>query len=137
MTAPLGAYVLRDATLTIEATDYANQATSVVLTPEQATQTIKTMVPDGIVQDVDSAVWTCSINGIQDYTAAQGLARMLTDMAGDPLDIVFTPRNGTGNTKATVTVVAKAVPFGGEQGSFTTFSVDLPVVGAPVFSAVA
>lgn len=137
MAAPAGAYVLRDAEFMVEATDYANQATSVVLTPEQATQTIKTMVPDGIVQDVDSAVWTCSINGIQDYTAAQGLARMLTDMAGEQLDIVFTPKKGTGNTKATVTVVAKAVPFGGEQGAFTTFSIELPVIGAPVFAAVA
>lgn len=132
MTAPLGAYVLRDATFTVEATDYANQCTSVVLTPEQSTQTIKTMVPDGIVQDVDTAVWTCSINGIQDFVDAQGLARLLTEMAGEPLDIVFTPKNG--GVAATVTVVGKAVPFGGEQGGFTTFSVDLPCIGAPVFA---
>lgn len=134
MAAPLGAYVLRDANFTVEATDYANQATSVVLTPEQPTQTLRTMVPDGIVQDVDSAVWTCSINGVQDYVAARGLARLLTDMAGQQIDIVFTPRVGVG-TKATVTCIAKAVPFGGEQGAFTTFSVELPVVGAPVFTA--
>lgn len=132
MSAPAGAYVLRDATFTVEATDYANQCTSVVLTPEQATQTLKTMVPDGIVQDVDTAVWTCSINGIQDYVNAQGLARLLTEMAGEEIDIVFTPKNG--GVAATVTCVAKAVPFGGEQGSFTTFSVELPVKGAPVFA---
>lgn len=137
MAAPLGAYVLRDAAFTVEATDYANQCTSVVLTPEQPTQTIRTMVPDGIVQDVDSAVWTCSINGIQDYKAAQGFARFLTDMAGQEIDIVFTPRKGTGNATATVTCIAKAVPFGGEQGSFTTFSVELPVKGAPVFGVAA
>ena len=132
MSAPVGAYVLRDATFTVEATDYANQCTSVVITPEQATQTLRTMVPDGIVQDVDTAVWTLSINGIQDYEAARGLARLLTDMAGEQLDIVFTPK--TGGDSATVTAVAKATPFGGEQGAFTTFSVELPVVGVPVFS---
>lgn len=132
MSAPAGAYVLRDAVFTVEATDYANQCTSVVLTPEQATQTIKTMVPDGIVQDVDTAVWTCSINGIQDYEAARGLARLLTEMAGEQLDISFTPK--TGGDTATVTVVGKATPFGGEQGAFTTFSVDLPCIGAPVFA---
>lgn len=137
MAAPTGAYVLRDALFTVEATDYANQCTSVVLTPDQPVQTLRTMVPDGIVQDVDSAVWTCSINGIQDYTAAQGLARLLTDMAGEELDIVFAPKKGTGNTQATVTVKGKYVPFGGEQGSFTTFSVDLPVIGQPVFAEVA
>src|SRR4051812_16797518 len=107
MSAPTGAYVLRDATFTIEATDYANQCTSVVLTPDQPSQTLRTMVPDGIVQDVDSAVWTCSINGIQDYKAAQGLARLLTDSSGTELDIVFTPKNGTGNATATVTVKGK------------------------------
>lgn len=136
MAAPSGAYVLRDATFTVEATDYANQCTSVVLTPEQATQTLRTMVPDGVVQDVDTAVWTCSINGVQDYKAAQGLARLLTEMAGEQIDIIFTPKNGTGNATATVTVVAKATAFGGEQGTFTTFSVELPVVGAPVWGVV-
>ena len=132
MTAPLGAYVLRDATFTVEATDYANQCTSVVLTPEQATQTLKTMVPDGIVQDVDSAVWTVAINGIQDYVAAQGLAALLTAMSGEQLDIVFAPK--AGGVSATVTVVGKAVPFGGEQGAFTTFSIELPCIGEPVFA---
>ena len=132
MTAPAGAYVLRDALLTIEATDYAAQCTSVVLTPDQATQTLKTMVPDGIVQDVDTAVWTLSINGIGDFVNAQGLARLLTDMNGEQIDIVFEPKKG--GVSATVTAVAKAVPFGGEQGAFTSFSVELPVVGAPVFA---
>lgn len=132
MSAPLGAYVLKDSVFTVEATDYANQTTSVVLTPEQATQTIKTMVPDGIVQDVDTATWTVTINGIQDMTDAQGLARLLNDMAGDPIDIVFTPKPG--GATATFTATAKNVTFGGEQGAFTSFSVDLPVTGAPVFS---
>ncbi|GAB3812095.1 hypothetical protein [Kribbella italica] len=131
MAAPAGAYVLKDALFTVEATDYANQATSVMLTPEQATQTLRTLVPDGVVQDVDTATWTCAINGIQDYVAAQGLARLLTDMAGQQIDIVFEPKKG--GVSATVTVVAKAVPFGGPQGQFTTFDVELPVVGAPVF----
>lgn len=132
MSAPAGAYVLRDATFTVEGTDYANQCTSVILTPEQETQTLKTMVPDGIVQDVDTAVWALSINGIQDYVAAQGLAALLTSMSGQQLDIVFAPKAG-GRT-ATVTVVGKNVPFGGEQGAFTTMDVELPVIGQPVFS---
>ncbi|GAB3817468.1 hypothetical protein [Kribbella italica] len=131
MAAPAGAYVLRDALVKIEATDYAAQCTSVMLTPEQPTQTLRTMVPDGIVQDVDSAVWTLSINGIQDYVEAQGLARYLTEMSGTDVDLEFEPKKG--GVKATVTAVAKAVPFGGEQGAFTTFSVELPCKGAPVF----
>jgi hypothetical protein len=132
MAAPTGAYVLKDALVTIEAQDYALQCTSVVLTPDQPTQTIRTMVPDGIVNDTDTAVWTCSINGVQDYTEAQGLARLLTDMSGEKIDIEFEPKKG--GVKATVTATAKAVPFGGEQGAFVTFSVDLLCDGQPVFS---
>jgi hypothetical protein len=132
MAAPLGAYVMKDSVFTVEATDYANQCTSIVLTPEQATQTLKTLVPDGIVQDVDTATWTCTINGIQDMTDSQGLAALLNDMQGEQIDIVFTPKPG-GKT-ATFTATAKAVPFGGEQGAWATVSVDLPVTGTPVFS---
>lgn len=132
MTAPSGAYVLRDALFKVETTDYANQCTSVVMTPNQDTQTLKTMVPDGIVQDVDTATWTCSINGIQDYVTAQGLARFLTENSGQQVDIEFEPKKG--GVKATATCVAKAVPFGGEQGSFTTFDVELPMIGEPVFA---
>ena len=131
MTAPAGAYVLRDALFTVDGTDYANQCTSVVMTPTQETQTLKTMVPDGIVQDVDTAVWVCSINGIQDYLQAQGFARYLTDHAGQQIALVFEPKKG--GVTATATVVAKATPFGGEQGAFTVFDTELPMIGQPVF----
>lgn len=131
MTAPNGAYVLRDALFTVEGTDYANQCTSVVMTPTQETQTLKTMVPDGIVQDVDTATWVCTINGIQDYVAAQGLARYLTDHSGEQIDVVFEPKKG--GVTATAVLVAKATPFGGGQGSFTTFDLELPMIGAPAF----
>jgi hypothetical protein len=133
MTAPTGAYVLRDALFTVEGTDYANQCTSVVMTPTQETQTLKTMVPDGIVQDVDTPTWVCSINGIQDYVTAQGLARYLTDHSGEQIDVVFEPKKG--GVTATAVLVAKATPFGGEQGAFTTFDVELPMIGAPAFDA--
>ena len=131
MTAPAGAYVLRDALFTVDGTDYANQCTSVVMTPTQETQTLKTMVPDGIVQDVDTAVWVCSINGIQDYLTAQGFARYLTDHAGTQISVVFEPKKG--GVTATAILVAKATPFGGEQGAFTVFDVELPMIGNPVF----
>lgn len=132
MTAPAGAYVLRDALFTVAGTDYANQCTSVIMTPEQETQTLKTMVPDGIVQDVDTATWTLNVNGIQDYVTAQGLARYLTEHSGEQIAIVFEPKKG--GVSATVTAVAKATPFGGEQGAFTTFDLQLPMIGEPVFA---
>ncbi|GAA1549938.1 hypothetical protein GCM10009804_03150 [Kribbella hippodromi] len=134
MSAPAGAYVLRDALVSFAATDYANQCTKAVLTPDQPSQTLRTMVPDGVSVDVDTAVWTLSLSGIQDYKSGQGLARFLTDNAGTSQTLTLTPRKGGPGASATVTVICKATPFGGDQGNFTTFDIELPCTGAPVWT---
>ncbi len=133
MPAAVGGYVLKDGTITFEATDYSNQCKTIMLTPAQETQTYRTIVPDGTKQDVDTEVWTLSVAGLQDYEAARGLARFLTDNSGQKLDVVLTPDQDQG-VSATVTVTAKAVPFGGDTGSWTEFSVELPCDGRPVFA---
>jgi hypothetical protein len=130
--APLGAYVLKDVSITFAASDYANQCTKARLVPETPTQTLRTLVPDGVVQDTDTPVWTLELSGIQDYVQAQGLARYLTDNAGDQVEIILTPRSG--GVAATCDVILKAVAFGGDQGAFTMMEVELPVVGVPVFA---
>lgn len=135
MPAAAGGYVIKDASVligTAPGVQYANQLDTATLTPEQATQTKKTLVPDGTLQDVDSATWSVSLAGIQDYVAGQGLARYLTDNAGTSTTLELTPKNG--GVKATVTVVCKAVPFGGETGKWAEFSIELPVIGQPVFA---
>lgn len=134
MAAPTGAYVMRNATIAVGTVpvQYANQCTRAELVPDAETQTLRTLVPDGIVQDVDSNVWTLNLAGIQDYTSAVGLARFLTDNHGTEQTITITPK--TGGVSAEVTVICKAVPFGGEQGAFATFEVELPVIGEPEFT---
>lgn len=134
MTAPLGGYVLKDALVSFAATDYANQCTKLTLTPDQPTQTLRTAVPDGLVQDVDTATWTLSLSGIQDMKTGQGLAAYLNDNTGTTQSVTLAPRKGGPGRSATVSVICKSVPFGGDQGAFTTFDVELPVVGAPVWT---
>jgi hypothetical protein len=136
MTAPTGAYVVRNATVTIDSTDYANQCTKAVLTPETPIQTIRTMVPDGVVQDVDSTAWTLELSGIQDWTNSTGLADKLNDGAGTSVTLVLVPRAGSGKPNATCTVTLLPVSFGGEQGKFATFEVKIPVTGAVTFGTV-
>lgn len=134
MAAPTGAFVLRDAVVTVESTEYANQCTKARLVPDVPIQTVRTLVPDGVVQDVDSAVWTFELSVLQ-INASTGLARFLRESTpGDQLDIVLAPKAGTGNRKATFVAMAVPVDFGGEQGGFATSEVTLPVIGAPVFS---
>lgn len=129
MPAPVGAYVMRNASVLIETIDYANQLTKAQLTPSADIQTLRTLVPDGIVQDVDSNVWTFALTLIQDNKTAQGLARFLTDAHGTQVDVDFTPK--IGGVHYTFTAIAKAVDVGGEQGGFATAEVELPVIGQP------
>lgn len=137
MTAPAGAYVLRNASITVDTVEFANQITKARLVPDTPIQTVRTLVPDGVVQDVDSTVWVLELSGIQDWLNGTGLADALNDAVGTEIDIVLTPRLGTAKPKATFTCLAVPVEFGGEQGNFAMFEVELPVIGAPVFGVTA
>lgn len=130
--------VLRDSLIEIGATDYANQMTRARLVPEVPTQTIRTLVPDGAITDVDSAAWTFEIAGIQKF-ATGGLAKALNDAEpGDILAVTWQPKKDVvGQPEYTFNVVAKPVPVGGDQGAFGTFEAVLEVVGSPVESAIA
>lgn len=138
MAAPTGAHVYRNAVLTIGAVAYANQMRIARLVPEQETQTYRTLVPDGAVQDTDSAVWTLELTGLQ-INRTGGLANALRTAAADPdtsLAVVLAPHDADGETQAAFNVKPKWPTFGGEQGSFGTIELVLPVVGQPVFSEI-
>lgn len=132
MPAVTGVHVMRDATVELGGTDYANQVRKARLVPDTPMQQYRTLVPDGTISDVDSASWTLELIGVQKWTTG-GLAKFLNDNAGTEVTLTLVPRNGTGNANATATVIAMTVPFGDEQGNFPTFDVTLPVVGEPTF----
>lgn len=133
MPAPTGPFVYKDATLTVEGTAYANQATKARLVPDTPIQSVRTLVPDGQVQDVDSPLWTFELAGLQ-INIAGGLAKALRDATpGDELEIVLLPQAGSGMPQATFTALAIPVAFGDEQGKYATIDTVLPVIGQPVF----
>jgi hypothetical protein len=135
-----GAYVYRDASVTIDGTEYAAQITKALLVPETPVQTTRTLVPDGTIVDVDSAVWTFELSAVQSIavTGTGGLSDKLNNSEpGELLDVVLTPKVGTGLKKATFTVLAMPVAFGGEQGNLLTFDVVLPVSGGVTFGTAA
>jgi hypothetical protein len=133
MTAVTGALVYKDALITVEGVDYANQLSKAQLTPDTPVQTYRTLVPDGSVTDVDSPSWTFEVSALQINTSS-GLAYVLRTAApGDELDIVLVPKKGSGNPQATFTIKAMPVPFGGEQGNWLTFEAVFGVLGSPVF----
>lgn len=134
MSAALGGYVIKNASVKVGPdvpglVQYANQLDTAMLTPEQATQTKKTLVPDGTLQDVDNSVWSLTLAGIQDYVAGQGIARFFFDHEGEEFAFEVEPK--AGGVKMSGIAVAKAPPFGGETGNWAEFSLELPVVGKP------
>ncbi|MEV0156877.1 hypothetical protein AB0H57_24540 [Micromonospora sp. NPDC050686] len=132
MPAATGAHVFKNAVVTIDEVEYANQLSKARLVPDQPVQTMRTLVPDGVVQDVDSPVWTFEIAGLQ-INATDGLAKALRTAAGTEIEVTLQPKAGTGQATATFTVLALMPEFGGEQGNWLTQELTLPVVGQPVF----
>jgi len=133
MPAATGALVYRDALVTVATVEYANQVTKAVLIPDTPIQTIRTLVPDGVVQDIDSTVWTLELSGLQ-INSTTGLAKALRVGSGTTLAVVLQLKVGAVQPKATFSVIGLPMQFGGEQGKFMTGDVTLPVIGAPVFA---
>lgn len=132
MPAPTGAQVFKDALITVDGVDYANQLNKARLVPDQPIQTFRTLVPDGSVTDVDSATWVFELTGLQ-INIAGGLAEYLRSVTGEEIEVVLQPKTGSGQPTATFTSTALDVEFGGEQGAFLPIDLTLPVKGRPTF----
>jgi hypothetical protein len=131
-----GVYVVRDAVVTIDSVEYANQVTSARLVPETPIQTVRTLVPDGAITDVDSTVWTFELTAVQKNNTG-GLVKALRALdSGEQVAVVLTPKDLAGEDTAAFTIMALPAPFGGAQGAFPTAELVFPVVGQPVFTAV-
>lgn len=141
MPAPANTFVYRDASLTVDETEYANQVWRARLVPDVPMQSQRTLVPDGVIVDVDSAVWTLELTFAQ-INKTGGLAKLLRDAdPGTEMDVVLQPNGAAdatvGEPTATFTIKTMPVAFGGEQGQLAQNEMVLPVVGQPVFGVTA
>jgi hypothetical protein len=132
-----GIYVVRDAVVTIDSVEYANQVTSARLVPDTPIQTQRTLVPDGAITDVDSTVWTFELTALQKNNTG-GLVKALRAIEpGDEVVVTLAPHDLTGEDEATFTIKVLHAPFGGTQGAFPTAEMVFPVVGQPSFEPIA
>jgi len=137
MAAVTGVYVVKDATFTLETVEYNNQITVARLVPDTPIQQLRTLIPDGVISDVDSPIWTLELTLVQKNNTG-GLARALRTLgSGIEADCVLAPKNLDGEDQAAFTIISMLPPFGGEQGSFPTAEMVFPVKGQPVFSEIA
>ncbi len=134
MPAPVNTFVMRDALVTVDEVEYANQAWRARLVPTVPTVEQRTLVPDGTIVDVDNPLWTFELT-IAQINKTGGLAKVLRDAApGTELEIDLVPHDtGAGSPTATFTVKSMPTPFGGTQGELANNEIVLPVVGSPVF----
>lgn len=131
-----GAFVMKNAVVTVESVSYPNQCAKARLVPDTPMQQYRTLVPDGTVTDVDSPAWTFEITFLQ-VNKSGGLAHALrAAMPGDQLDVTLAPRNLTGDDQATFVIIAMPPPFGGDQGKFSDAEMTFGVLGQPVFGTV-
>lgn len=134
MAPPVGALFYKDAIITMDGVEYANQCDKTRLVPEQTVQTRRTLVPDGVVQDTDSPVWTLELAGLQINIAGGLAAALRTAAAADAeVDFVIQLKSGVGQPTATFTAKSMWPEWGGEQGDWNGMELELPVIGSPVF----
>jgi hypothetical protein len=116
-----------------EGTNFKCQMRSVVLTPEVNVVRIKTLCPTGQYSNVDDPEWTLDLGYLfgRDVTEAEAaLAEYLRAHTGEKVDFFFAPWAGEeGGYSGIVTLLPG--PIGGEQGSYSEQSVQLPVDGQP------
>lgn len=140
MPAPTGAFVYRDADLTMNAVDYSNQHWRARLVPDTPIVTQRTAVPDGTIVDIDNPVWTLELTAAQ-INVTGGLAKALRDATpGTEWECTLQPTGGqgavVGSPFAEFTVKTLPVPFGGTVGQLADVEIVLPVVGQPIFDEV-
>lgn len=127
------AFIMRDSTVTIDSVEYNGQLNKVRFVPDTPMEQMPVLVPTGTITDISTTTWTCELGGVQD-NGSGSLGAALRAAAGTLMDVVFQPRVGTGQDKITASVMAMPIEFGGEQGSWRTFDITLPVDGQPAFS---
>lgn len=133
MAAPTGVYVMKSSSIMVDDVEYNNQTTRSILVPDSPIQTKRTLVPDGIVQDVDSAAWVWQVAALQKNDAG-GLALALRSATpGEIVEVVFMPLAGLSKPQATFSIIMLPVQFGGDQGAWADFEATFPVIGSPVF----
>lgn len=122
--------VFKYAVVEIDTVDYAEYATTALVTGDAPTQILRTLVPDGQITDIDSTVHTFQLAGAQ----GTALHTALVAAEGTVVDVVFQAEFGAGKAVRTFTWTVPPIPFGGQQGAFRVFDVSAPT--GPVANSV-
>jgi len=126
--------VFKDYLITISDDDYAAAVSSFKLTPTTTIKNWKGGKPTAVASDVSSPIWAGAIKLAQDWETEEGLTLYLFNHHGETVDAVFSPLGQAGPSFA-VTLVLAAPEIGGDIDEWGETTVNVGVVGAPVYAA--
>jgi hypothetical protein len=123
----------KDVTFTIDGVPVHATVGRAEFVPDQPNLDYRTIA--GKRSGVAETSWTLEVEGLQDWFQAQNLAQFLSDHSGEDATVALTWTGSNGETTGrTATVVCKDPGWGGTADELATFSVSLPVNGAPTRS---
>lgn len=124
--------LMKYAVVEIDDVDYAAEATTALRTGDAPTQTLRTLVPDGAIQDTDSPVYSFQLAGAQ----GGAMWAALYAAQGTVVDVVFQAEHGVGKSVESFSILIPmgSIPFGGQQGQFRVLDITFPVQGSVVKS---
>ncbi len=121
---------------------FESHITKVSVAPSTDTITSKAMQNGAIYQDVSAPTWAMTLEGLQGMfsgtvegggTALQAFQKFAFTHHGQKVPFTIRPNKATTTEGLTGTVTIQATEFGFEQGSHSTFSVELPLDGNPEY----
>lgn len=124
-------FVLKDYLLTVGDDLYQAQTSQVEIVPKVNVQTWRGGTPGALFSDITVDGWDYTIAYAQDFETTDSLSLFAHENAGEPIDVVFKPRSGTGPT-VEVTIVMVPGKIGGTVGAFASGTLTGPCVGEPV-----
>ena len=122
----------KNSVFTFDGDPFQSEISKAEFVPAQETQTYKVLVPDGTQADSDNPTWMLQIVGLQIH-ATGGLAEAMRSAAGTTVEVMVQPVAGSAKPTGTADIIVPAVPFGVEQGQWSTMDVQCPVVGTPTW----
>lgn len=104
------AFMMGNATLTIDGVDYAAQVSSAVFTPTSSIVTWKGLKPTAVFTFPTNATWTLDLTYAQDFTADDTLASFLLAHEGETIEnVVFAPIAGGRTFTADITIAPGSI----------------------------
>jgi len=122
---------VRNGTLTLDATAYECQATTVTIEPDHAQEDgVETLCGDETAPSL-TTTWSLNITAIQDFTDPAGFVNATWEGNGDTVPFTWCPGDPAAEPTFSGDCQLRAVTVGGDVAAQLTTDATFPIVGKP------